>query len=237
MEKDAAESKSTRARSHLAMMRAAYLVETRQWKGDAAGLLVASDDLPQKGLAFFVEGARALDRGDRTAAEKALADLQAAAKANAEGPHSATGMSYMMHRSSGTDAVLARELDAKLLLAKEETERALTLAREAASAEDSLNFEFGPPVVVKPAHELLGEMLLEARRSADARKEFEVALSKTPRRALALLGLARSAAQSGDASAARQAYAELSRIWSRADSDLPEQREIAAMDAVTAAGR
>jgi len=237
MEKDAAESKSTRARSHLAMMRAAYLVETRQWKGDAAGLLVASDDLPQKGLAFFVEGARALDRGDRTAAEKALADLQAAAKANAEGPHSATGMSYMMHRSSGTDAVLARELEAKLLLAKGETERALTLAREAASAEDSLNFEFGPPVVVKPAHELLGEMLLEARRSADARKEFEVALSKTPRRALALLGLARSAAQSGDASAARQAYAELSRIWSRADSDLPERREIAAMDAVTAAGR
>jgi tetratricopeptide (TPR) repeat protein len=226
IEKDAAESKSTRARSHLTMMRAAYLVETRQWDGDVARLAVKAEDLPQKGLSLFVDGTRALERKDRTAAEKALADLQAVAKANAEGTHSSTGMSYMMHRSSGADAVMARELEAKILFAKGETDRALALAREAASAEDVLNFEFGPPVVVKPAHELAGEMLLAAKRSADARKEFETALSKTPGRALALLGLARSAAQSGDAGAARQAYAELSRIWSRADSDLPERREV-----------
>ncbi|HYT32817.1 MAG TPA: hypothetical protein VEO37_09505 [Thermoanaerobaculia bacterium] len=237
IEKDAAESKSTRARSHLAMMRAAYLVETRQWDGDVARLAVKADDLPQKGLTLFVEGARALERKNRAAAEKALADLQAAAKAKAEGPHSSTGMSYMMHRSSGADAVMAKELEAKILYARGETDRALALAREAASAQDVLNFEFGPPVVVKPAHELVGEMLLEAKRSADARKEFETALSKTPGRALALLGLARSAAQSGDAGAARQAYAELSRIWSRADVDLPERREIAATGAVAAAGR
>jgi predicted Zn-dependent protease len=226
IEKDAAESKSTRARSHLAMMRAAYLVETRQWNGDAARLSVAAEDLPQKGLALFVEGIRALERGDLTAAEKALADLQAAAKAKAEGPHSSTGMSYMMHRSSGADAVMAKELEAKILFAKGETDRAVALAREAASAEDKLNFEFGPPVVVKPAHELLGEMLLEAKRSADARKEFETALSKTPGRALALLGLARSASQSGDGVAAGQAYADLARIWKRADPDVPERREV-----------
>jgi tetratricopeptide (TPR) repeat protein len=226
VEKDAAVSKSTPARSHLAMMRAAYLVETRQWDGDAANLTVDAGDLPQKGLALFVEGARALARRDRGAAEKALADLQAAAKATAEESHSAMRMSYMMHRSRGADAVMAKELEAKILFSRGETERALALAREAASAEDALNFEFGPPLVVKPAHEFLGEMLLEAKRSAEARKEFEAALSKTPARALALLGLARSAAQSGDASASRQVYAELSRIWSRADSDLPERREV-----------
>ncbi|MGZ6988473.1 MAG: hypothetical protein ACXVH0_05900, partial [Thermoanaerobaculia bacterium] len=163
IEKDAAESKSTRARSHLAMMRAAYLVETRQWDGDAAGLSVETDDLPQKGLTLFVEGSRSLERKDRAAAERALADLQAVAKANAEGTHSSTGMSYMMHRSSGADTVMAKELEAKILFAKGETDRAVALAREAASAEDKLNFEFGPPVVVKPAHELAGEMLLEAK--------------------------------------------------------------------------
>jgi len=237
IEKDAAESKSTRARSHLAMMRAAYLVETRQWDSDAARLSVATDDLPQKCLALFVEGSRSLERKDRAAAEKALVDLQGVAKANAQGPHSSTGMSYMMHRSSGADAVMAKELEAKILFSKGEVDRALALAREAASAEDSLNFEFGPPVVVKPAHELLGEMLLEAKRADDARKEFEAALSKTPARSLTVLGLARSAAQSGDASAARRAYAELSRIWSHADPSLPERREIAARDALAAAGR
>src|SRR5262249_27211891 len=40
MEKDAAASKSTTARSHLAMMRAAYLVETRRFDGDVADLAV-----------------------------------------------------------------------------------------------------------------------------------------------------------------------------------------------------
>src|SRR5260370_26726970 len=207
------------------MMRAAYLGGTRQWDGDAARLAVRAEDLPQKGLSLFAEGARALERKDRTAAEKALADLQAVAKANAEGTHSSTGKSYMMHRSSGADAVMAKELEARILLAKGQTDQALTLAREAASAEDALNFEFAPPVVVKPAHELAGEMLLEAKRSSDARKEFDAALSKTPGRALALLGLARSAAQSGDAGAARHAYAELSKIWSRADSAPPERRQ------------
>jgi Tfp pilus assembly protein PilF len=69
-------------------------------------------------------------------------------------------------------------------------------------------------------------MLLEAKRADGARKEFETALSKTPGRALALLGLARSASQSGDAVAARQAYANLARIWKRADPDVPERREV-----------
>jgi tetratricopeptide (TPR) repeat protein len=105
MAKDATDSKSGRARSHLAMMRAAYLVETRQWKGDVGRIKVATDELPQKGLALFIDGAQALEHGDRAAAEKSLADLQAAAKAPAENPHSGTGMSYMMHRSGGADAV------------------------------------------------------------------------------------------------------------------------------------
>src|SRR5215813_13796025 len=88
MEKDAAASKSTNARSHLAMMRAAYLIETRQWDALApSASLSDTGDLPQKGLVFFAEGARAVARDDRAAAEKALTDLQATVKANANGGH------------------------------------------------------------------------------------------------------------------------------------------------------
>ena len=57
--------------------------------------------------------------------------------------------------------ILAAELEAKIAFAKGERDRALALAREAASAEDAMTFEFGPPAVIKPAHELLGELLLE----------------------------------------------------------------------------
>jgi tetratricopeptide (TPR) repeat protein len=224
MEKDAAKSGSKRVRGHLVMLRAAYLVETRRWSGDVARLAVQSEDLSQRGLHLFVEGIRALETGDRTGAEKALAQLRSAGPT--EAGHSHGGSSYAMSRSEGADPVMAKELEARILFAKGETERALALAKDAAAAEDALSFEFGPPTVVKPAHELLGEMMLEAKRAAEARKEFETALSKTPGRALALLGLARSAAQGGDATAARQAYSELARIWRRADADVPERREI-----------
>jgi tetratricopeptide (TPR) repeat protein len=226
MERDAAASKSTTARSHLAMMRAAYLIETRQWNAFDSSSPVDAGDLAQKGLTLYVEGTRALARRDRPAAENALADLQATVKANAEAGHDSTRMSYMRHRSSGSDVVMAKELEAAILSAKGETERALALAREATAAEDALTFDFGPPAVVKPAHEFAGELLLGAKRFADSRKEFETALAKTPGRSLSLLGLARSASQSGDAAAAREAYSDLAKNWNKADPDLPERREV-----------
>jgi len=66
--------------------------------------------------------------------------------------------------------------------------------------------EFGPPADVKPAHELLGEMLLEAGRAGEAQREFARALELAPKRALSLLGLGRAAAAAGDRATAAQAY-------------------------------
>src|SRR5438552_6495943 len=52
------------------------------------------------------------------------------------------------------------------------TDEAVRLMREAAALEDRMPAEFGPPADVKPAHELFGEMLLEAGRAAEAQREF-----------------------------------------------------------------
>jgi hypothetical protein len=68
-------------------------------------------------------------------------------------------------------------------------ERALALAREAAAAEGAMPIEFGPPHVDKPAHELLGELLLDAGRTDEARDAFESALARTPERTQAEAGL------------------------------------------------
>src|ERR1700687_4464992 len=63
---------------------------------------------------------------------------------------------------------------------------------------------------------------------AAARRHFEQALARAPRRSLSLLGLARAAARMGDAAAAAEAYADLARSWRQADADLPERAEVAA---------
>ncbi|MGH9368033.1 MAG: tetratricopeptide repeat protein [Thermoanaerobaculia bacterium] len=219
MKRDAAKSGSKRARSHLVTMRAAYLVETGQWNGDAARRPVEADDLSPRNLELFVQGWRALETGDRAAAGQILRKMDTGGKKEGDG----AGHAHAVSTADGsgwleTDAVLRKELESKIAFAAGETDRALALAREAAALEDATSYEFGPPDIVKPAHELAGEMLLAAGRAAEARKEFEAALARAPRRAASLLGLARAASSQGDAVAARKAYGQLREVWKRADA-------------------
>ena len=71
-------------------------------------------------------------------------------------------------------------------------EEGLTLLADAAEREDTMGDDFGPPVVVEPAHELYGNELLRAGRAADAAKEFAAALKRAPNRRLSLEGLAKA---------------------------------------------
>jgi len=220
MEEDAKRSGSGRARSHRAMMRAAYVAETRRFDADVVHALSEDDE---RGVALFAEGFAALAKGNREPAEKALAAIGK----EPAGSHHGASSTYAMGRASGagTDSVMTKELEALLASSKGDKERALALAREAAAAEDAMTFEVGPPVVVKPPHELLGEMLLKLGDAAEARVEFERSLARTPERAMSLLGLARAAAKSGDRAAAEDAYKRLAVVWRRADADLPELAE------------
>ncbi len=237
MEADAAAGASSgRAKAGFASMRAAYVVETRRWKGDAAALQVPADDA-NRDLDLFTTGFAAIESGDRSGARKALAAMSAKPDEGGGGSahaHGGGAMAYSGGSSAG--AVLRQLLEARIDFAGGHRDRAIAGAKSAAALEDGLNYEFGPPDVVKPAHELLGEMLLEAGRPADARKEFEAALARYPGRALSLLGLARAASKAGDAAGAKDTYARLAAIWSRADADLPELAEVRRETPVTAAG-
>jgi tetratricopeptide (TPR) repeat protein len=217
MEADAGKSGSDRAKTHRAMMRAAWIVETRRFDGDVVRSL--SQD-GERGVALFAEGTAAAAKGERERAEKALAAM---GKEPEGGHHHGGGGMYGM--GAGADAVMKKELEALVASLRGDNERALALAKEAASAEDGMTFEFGPPSVAKPAHELLGELELKAGNAADARAEFERSLAHAPERALSLLGLARAAAKAGDRPAAEEAYRRLASVWRRADADLPELAE------------
>ena len=81
-------------------------------------------------------------------------------------------------------------LDGRLALRKGEREVALALLRQAAQQEQSLEMDFGPPVLVQPASELLGAALLEMRQPVDARKAFEAADALAPGRSAVRHGLA-----------------------------------------------
>ncbi len=103
--------------------------------------------------------------------------------------------------------------------------QALRMLDQATALEESLPPPSGPPDLIKPTHELYGEILLGIDRPKEAQEQFERSLLWHPNRARSLLGLARAAAQLGHIQATRQAYSNFLNIWNQADSDLPEVNE------------
>lgn len=102
---------------------------------------------------------------------------------------------------------------------------AIRMLDQATALEESLPPPSGPPDLIKPTHELYGEILLGIDRPKEAQQQFERSLLWHPNRARSLLGLARAAAQLGHIQATRQAYGNFLNIWNQADSDLPEVKE------------
>lgn len=198
MRRDEREKSSKRTRTHLVMMRAAHVVALSAWKDELARFEVALDELePATACAeLYVRGRSALACGDVERARDALA-----AMAEHRGPLEtltpASGISANCCSTPGRNYLPSRlaaqvmELELSGLIARHAgaSEDALTRLAGAAEKEDAMGFDFGPPAVVEPAHELLGHVLLDLGRADEAAHEFEAALQRARGRARSLEGL------------------------------------------------
>jgi tetratricopeptide (TPR) repeat protein len=122
-------------------------------------------------------------------------------------------------------AIMERELAALIDLAAGRRDRAVEVLRTAAHAEAQLPAPFGLPKPVKPASELLGEVLLELGRPREAIASFQQVLGRYANRTLSVLGYARAAAAIGDTQTALAQYRALAGNYARADAGLPEVNE------------
>jgi Tfp pilus assembly protein PilF len=114
------------------------------------------------------------------------------------------------------------ELAAMFNCAKGNFDDAIQTMKHAIALEEALPPPSGPPTVIKPPHELFGEILLRAGRSQEAAQQFATSLRRHPNRARSLLGAARAAAKTGDPQGAAYAYAQFSRQWQQGDAKVPE---------------
>ena len=197
----------------LLTMRAHYLINSEQWDDSIVRLAVAA---PQAGVIpramdAFALGLAARRRGNLAAAQASLVILKVLAR-TLEGD-----TSYVGNRR--VPGVLAIELEAELLRQAQHGDEAVARLRAVTKEEDAFPAEFGPPDIVKPTHELLGEILLDLKRPVEAVAEFTRALELAPGRSLALLGLVRAARAGGDMAAADRALEQLGRNWEAADPD------------------
>ncbi len=206
-------------RAVLARMRAEFIGNTRRWDHPALAWDIPTEDI---GSGFgsavaaaddWVKGRVALERGDPDGALAGAAALaRRRSEAEAEGnPNDPT---------AGTTRVMELQLLGLAARSSGRSEDGVALLREALDLERSLPFEFGPPLVVIPSGELLGEVLLAEGRALEAERSFRMTLEVAPGRWTALEGLARAQQSQGDQAAARQTWQELSRHWHRADHEL-----------------
>ncbi len=221
---------SQRARSYMGLVRAAYIVETRRWNDDAVMIQVdhTNLDLGSSVSDLFATGLAMLNRGNNREAEQALAEIEKQRKdASGRVIKEISGKPYENVTPVELQAasIMEKELRALLIFPKQK-EEAIQLLRQAAEEEKNMTFDFGPPVPVKPANELLAEVLLQMNQPQEARKYFEQGQRRAPKRALSLLGEARAAAKAGDPETAKHRYEELRKIWQHADSGMPELAEL-----------
>lgn len=124
-------------------------------------------------------------------------------------------------RSSDPDDVTLRlltpQLEALLHGANGHEDSALAVLREAVALEASLPMDFGPPAILRPAHEALAEGLLVAGRFAEAQAAYHRALARTPGRSRSLAGLAQAASKAGDSADAERAMKQLRANFHAAD--------------------
>lgn len=211
------------------IMAAANIVDTHRYNTRAVSIRADdkyfnagtySEAIVDLGGAYFSRGVAALEVGDRNTANAILGDMDKLRRYDSVDVTKATSRGYV--------EVMQKTLRGYVSWKDGKRDEALKTFRDAAAEEASLPMPFGPPVTIKPPRESAGELLLEMKKPAEARTEFELALARTPGRIAPLLGLARSEKALGHAAASRSRYKEIMKIWHNADHDIPELGEVRA---------
>ena len=184
----------------LAAMPARYALERGAW-GEAAQLQPTPSKFPfTEAMTHFARALGAARSGDPAAAEKdverivALRDELKAAKSE--------------YWANEVEVMRLASL-AWIALEQKKSNDALTLMRQAADIEDKSEKNNVTPGRLLPARELLGDMLMELKRPAEALKEYEASQQREPNRYRGLYGAGQAAAQSGNREKARHYFSKL----------------------------
>jgi tetratricopeptide (TPR) repeat protein len=183
-----------------AAMPARYAIERGDWKGATALEPRATPYLFPESLTHFARGVGAARSGDVATASSSAQEL-----ARLRDALRAAKSEYWAAEVEVSRIGVA----AWTALAQGKRDEALTLMRSAADLEDKIEKHIVTPGRILPARELLGQMLLEVKRPADALREFEASHLREPDRFAGLNGAAQAAAQSGDTVKTKRYYARL----------------------------
>jgi tetratricopeptide (TPR) repeat protein len=118
--------------------------------------------------------------------------------------------------------IQAKIATAWALHAEGKNEEALAAMRAAADHEDQTEKHVVTPGPIMPARELLGDLLMELGRPAEALPQYEASIAKEPNRFRGLYGAGLAAELAGDRARARVHFETLTTICAQSDGTRPE---------------
>jgi hypothetical protein len=202
----------------LAAIPARYTLERNDWAG-AAKLTPLQTRFPWiDAVTYFARALGAARSGNPAAAAKDVETLNALAAKLKEAKDA-----YW----TGQVEIQAKAASAWIAFAEGRKDEGIALMREAAAMEDLTEKSAISPGPIKPSHELLAEMLLEAGKPAEALTEFEATMKKEPNRFRGVYGAAVAAERAKDSAKAKQYYKQLVQICERGDKGARPELEAA----------
>jgi len=222
-------TKSQKIRFHLAMMRGQYLMESGTWPEEIVSIEIPpiGFSTSTKNMCFFIDAMAAMGKKD-FARElwflNQMTDQRMVDKANGESFNDfRTCSETPIVRQSGLDEELMLAevyewvLEAEKALLNHKLDEAEQFVKKAVDLEDKTAYHPGPPVILKPSHELYGEILFEAGKYKEAVSQFDLALQGAPNRSTALLGKYKALKKAGETQKAAEVRQLLLKNWSNAD--------------------
>jgi hypothetical protein len=189
-----------------------YAIERSAW-AEAAVLQPALTPYPQaEAITWFGRALGAARSGDLAGARLDLDEI-----ARLRSQLAAAHDSYWTEQLD----IQRKAAGAWIALGENNLDAAIESMREAADREDRTEKHVAMENRLSPMRELLGELLLEAKRPAEAAQEFEISLRSAPNRFRSLAGAGQAADMSGDRARARIYYQQLVALAREADSARP----------------
>jgi hypothetical protein len=187
-----------------------YAIERGAW-AEAAALPVPRTPYPQaEAITWFGRALGAARSGDLADARRDRNEI-ARLRAELDIAHDAYWTEQLDVQTEAAKAWIA--------LGERRVDEAIASMRAAADREDRTEKNVAMENRLSPMRELLGELLLEAGRPADAQREFELSLVSVPNRFRSLAGAGRAAALAGHRTQARLHYEQLLELTRDADSE------------------
>lgn len=164
-------------------------------------------------LIFYARGLGAARSANAPAARKEIEGLRAI---------HATLIERKLGYWAEQTEIQAAIVTAWALRAEGKNEEALAAMRAAADREDASEKHVVVPGPMIPARELLGDLLMELDKPAEALAQYEASIGKEPNRFRGLYGAALAAERSGDAKRARVHYQKLAFVTKGSNGSRPE---------------